>query len=163
MKHVRHIPLVVGLAAVAVALALASAGVAAPQPTRFALAVRDIAFTDFTCGEADPLVCEAGLTGAFQSPLGNGTVTWALAIDFSPGFDSPCNTVDEQGVFTFADGTLTVSAHHCDCAPGIQPGPHVDAPVEITGGTGAWAGASGEGTELVSQAGRTIVYVVTLR
>jgi hypothetical protein len=40
-----------------------------------------------------------------------------LVIDFSPGFDAPCNTVDETGVLTFEAGTITIHSHHRTVPP----------------------------------------------
>lgn len=134
-------------------LAFASPAPAATTPVQ--LTVRNLTFTSFSCPDpANPLLCQLTATGDVNSNLSTtpGTAEYDLAIDFSPGFDAPCNIVDEATVFIFAEGTLTITSHHRDCPATVRPGPRVDTNFTITGGTGAFAGASGGGTEYSSHA-----------
>jgi len=148
----------------AVALLLLLAPAAAAQeasPLHITVSPKAI-FTSFSCPDpANPLLCTATETGTVQSNLSTppGTVDYVLIIDFSPGFDAPCNTVDETGVFTFDMGTITIHSHHRDCPATIRPGPRIVTDFQVTGGTGAFAGATGSGTELGSAA---VVYNGTI-
>jgi hypothetical protein len=47
-------------------------------------------------------------------------------------------------VFTFANGTILTHSHHEDCA---IHGLRIDTTFQVTGGTGAFAGATGGGHE----------------
>jgi hypothetical protein len=142
------------------ALVVASPASAATTPVN--LTVRNLNFTSFSC--SDPInqfLCKVTATGDVNSNLSTtpGSVQYDLVIDLSAGFDAPCNVVDETAVFTFADGTLTITAHHCDCPASVRPGTRVDTTFTITGGTGAFAGASGGGTERSSRAEQaTVIY-----
>ena len=146
-------------------LAFASPAQAATTPVQ--LTVRNLTFTSFSCPDpATPLLCQVTATGDVNSNLTTtpGTVEYNLAIDFSPGFDAPCNVVDETTVFTFAEGTLTIASHHRDCPATVRPGPRVDTSFAITGGTGAFAGASGGGTERSSHAEQaSVIYHGTIQ
>jgi hypothetical protein len=51
----------------------------------------------------------------------------------------------EVGTFTFAHGSITEISHHTDCR---LRGQRVQTTFEIVGGTGWFAGASGEGIEI---------------
>jgi hypothetical protein len=73
---------------------------------------------------------------------GTGSSQADLTVDFSPG--GSCNIVDEPGVFTFDNGTISTHSHHEDCATN---GLRIDMTFQVTGGTGAFAGASGGGHE----------------
>jgi len=53
-----------------------------------------------------------------------------------------CNIVDEHTVFTFGNGTILIHSHHKDCA---TVGLRIDTHFDVTGGTGAFAGATGGG------------------
>jgi hypothetical protein len=82
---------------------------------------------------------------ASSPTAGSGKLQSALVVDASdPGPNKDCNTVDETGTFTFAAGTITYRSWHRDCNFG---GPRIQTIFAITGGTGAWAGATGWGTE----------------
>jgi hypothetical protein len=119
-------------------------------------------FTSTSCTDPEnPFLCVSTATGEVLSNLSTtpGTVDYTLVVDFSPGFDAPCNTVDETGVFTFDTGTITVRSHHRDCPGSIRPGPRIVTEFVVTGGTGAFAGATGSGTELGSG---SIVYNGTI-
>jgi hypothetical protein len=135
------------------ALVVASPASAATTPIH--LTVRNLNFTSFSCSDPTNLfLCQVTVTGDVNSNLSTtpGTVEYDLVIDFSPGFDAPCNVVDETAVFTFADGTLTITSHHRDCLATVRPGPRVDTTFTIADGTGAFAGATGGGTERSSHA-----------
>lgn len=134
-------------------LVVASPASAATTPVH--LTVRNLKFTSFSCSDAsNPFLCGATATGDVNSNLSAapGTVEYDLIIEWSPSFEAPCNVVDETAVFTFAAGTLTTTSHHRDCPATVRPGPRVDTAFTIAGGTGAFAGASGGGTERSSHA-----------
>jgi hypothetical protein len=149
--HVSH-----GAASLLVALAvLVVASPASAATTPVHLTVRNLDFTSFSCSDpSNSFLCHVTATGDVNSNLSTarGIVEFDLLIDFSPGFDAPCNVVDETAVFTFAAGTLTTTSHHRDCPATVRPGPRVDTTFTIAGGTGAFAGASGGGTERSSHA-----------
>jgi hypothetical protein len=64
------------------------------------------------------------------------------------GFEgSPCNTVDETALWTFEDGTVTTHAVHRDCPATIRPGPRIKGTFTVLGGTGAFEGITGSGTQ----------------
>jgi hypothetical protein len=119
-------------------------------------------FTSFSCTDpVNPFLCVTTATGEVHSNLSTtpGTVDYTLVIDWSPGFDAPCNVVDETGVFTFETGTITVHSHHQDCPATIRPGPRIVTDFQVTGGTGAFAGATGSGAE---HGQSTIIYNGTI-
>jgi hypothetical protein len=155
----------VGLLVMLAALVVASPASAATRPIN--LAVRNLTFTSFSCSDpTNPFLCHVTAVGDVNSNLSTtpGAAAYHLVIDFSPGFDAPCNVVDETAVFTFADGTLTISSHHRDCPATVRPGPRIDTPFTIAGGTGAFAGASGGGTERSAPADQApVTYSGTIR
>jgi hypothetical protein len=109
------------------------------------LAVLKPQFTSFTC--LNPPSCslaQSTVVGKATSNLstGPGSFQAILTIDFSPG--GTCNIVDEPAVFTFDNGTILTHSHHEDCATN---GLRIDTTFQVTGGTGAFAGASGGGHE----------------
>jgi hypothetical protein len=71
---------------------------------------------------------------------GKGSFQADITVDFSPG--GTCNIVDEPGVFTFGNGTISTHSHHEDCA---THGLRIDTTFQVTGGTGTFAGATGGG------------------
>jgi hypothetical protein len=77
-----------------------------------------------------------------------GSFQATILVDVSPG--GTCNIVDEPGVFTFDNGTISTHSHHEDCA---IHGFRIDTTFQITGGTGAFAGATGSGHEFSAAAG----------
>jgi hypothetical protein len=102
-------------------------------------------FTSATC--LNPPSCSlyhSTVDGDATSNLSAGTGSHHadLIVDFSPG--GSCNIVDESDVFAFANGTIFVHSHHEDCA---THGLRVDTTFQVTGGSGAFAGASGGGRE----------------
>ena len=119
-------------------------------------------FTSFSCTDpVNPFLCNSTATGEVHSNLSTtpGTVDYALVVDFSPGFDAPCNVVDETAVFTFEAGTITVHSHHQDCPATVRPGPRINTDFQVTGGTGAFARATGSGAE---HGQSTIIYNGTI-
>ena len=130
------------------ALVVASPASAATTPVQ--LTVRNLNFTPPSCTDpTNPFLCRTTATGDVNSNLSTtrGTVDYDLVIDWSPGFDAACNSVDETAIFAFAAGTLTTTSHHRDCPATVRPGPRVDTAFTIASGTGAFDGASGAGTE----------------
>lgn len=87
-----------------------------------------------------------GDTATATSPdLGAGTLRALLTVDDSdPGPKNDCNTVSEDATFTFKTGTISYRSWHRDCNFG---GPRIQTIFAITGGTGAFVGATGWGTE----------------
>ena len=85
-------------------------------------------------------------TATADSPqLGSGNLSSAIKVDSTdPGPDNNCNTVDENGTFTFPAGNITYRSWHRDCNFG---GPRIQTVFAITGGTGSYVGATGWGTE----------------
>ena len=134
---------ILGLAAV---LALGW-GVLAPRPAlagtgarQLHLAVKSLQFTSSTC--LDPPACslfQSTIAGDASSNLatGKGSFQATILVDFSPG--GTCNIVDEPGAFIFGSGTIFTHSHHEDCA---IHGLRIDTTFQVTGGTGAFAGAS---------------------
>jgi hypothetical protein len=152
---------------VAAALLLLLAPAAAAQArTPLHITTSEITFTSFSCTDpVNPFLCDVTATAGVHSNLSTtpGTVDWTLVVDFSPGFDAPCNVVDETAVFTFETGTITVHSYHQDCPGNIRPGPRIDSDFQVTGGTGAFAGATGSGTERGGSGGPSpIVYNGTI-
>jgi hypothetical protein len=128
-------------------LVVAPAALAKSEP--FHVSVTGYEFTDFTCLNDSCSLASVTVTGKATGNLATGTGTYqaAVVLDFSPG--GTCNIADESIVFSFADGTVLAHSHHEDCA---IHGLRVDAPFEITGGTGDFAGATGGGREHTSAA-----------
>jgi hypothetical protein len=151
-----------GLAVAAALLLLLAPAAAAREGTPLHIATAEITFTSFSCTDpVNPFLCDVTATGKARSNLSTtpGTVDWTLVVDSSPGFDTPCNVVDETAVFTFETGTITVHSHHQDCPATIRPGPRIVTDFQVTGGTGAFAGATGSGVE---RGQSTIVYNGTI-
>src|SRR5215210_3334717 len=136
------------IASAVVALALAPSASARTTPLHFTVLYFD--FTSYVCRSDQPLVCDVTFTGPVNSNL-SGTQGRAdyTAVLYWEGFEgSPCNTVDETAVFTFDTGTVTTHSYHRDCPATIQPGPRIQTNFTVTGGTGAFAGATGSGREV---------------
>ena len=124
----------------------------ASTPSTQALKIRTLGgnFVSFACRAAGKNPCrgpadaveEATATSALT---GEGTVRIALIVDDSdPGPNGDCNTVDEDGTFTFDTGTISFRSHHRDCS--VLP-PRIDTLFVVTGGTGAYVGVTGYGAE----------------
>jgi hypothetical protein len=152
-----------GLAVATALLLLLAPAAAAQEGTPLHMTVSPKAeFTSFSCTDpVNPFLCNSTATGEVHSNLSttSGTVDYTLVVDFSPSFDAPCNVVDETGVFTFESGTITVHSHHQDCPATIRPGPRIVTDFQVTGGTGAFAGATGSGVE---HGQSTIIYNGTI-
>jgi hypothetical protein len=88
---------------------------------------------------------------------GAGSYHADLTIDLSPGGSR--NIVTEDDAFAFDNGTIFVHSQHEDCA---THGLRIDTPFQVTGGTGAFDGASGSGREFSSVNAPTIVYEGTI-
>jgi hypothetical protein len=100
------------------------------------------------------------VVGKATSNLSTGTGSFQanLTIDFSPG--GTCNIVDEPVVWTFDKGTISTHSHHEDCA---TSGLRINTTFQVTGGTGAFAGATGGGREFASAANAApIIYNGTI-
>ena len=105
-------------------------------------------FTSFTClNDSCSLALVTVVADATTnlSGVGAGSFQAPLTIDFSPGGN--CNIVDEPGVFTFDNGTIFTHSHHEDCA---IHGLRIDTTFQVTGGTGAFADATGSGREFLA-------------
>ncbi len=121
------------------------------------LAVLKLQFTSFTCLIGTDDSCSLGqstVVGDATSNLstGPGSFQATITVDFSPG--GTCNIVDEPGVFTFDNGTIFTHSHHEDCA---IHGLRIDTTFQVTGGTGAFTGATGSGHEFSAAANPTPV------
>ena len=106
-------------------------------------------FTSFTCLNASCSLASVTVDAKGTSNLatGAGTAHADLIVDFSPG--GTCNIVTEDAVFGFDNGTISVHSHHEDCA---THGLRIDTTFQVTGGTGAFQGATGGGREFASAA-----------
>jgi hypothetical protein len=147
MRRARLFRRFVVLFALVSCLVAASPALAETKPLH--LGVTGLQFPSFTCLNESCSLASATATGKATSNLGTGTGTYqaTLTIDFSPG--GSCNIVDESDVFSFASGVLFVQSHHEDCA---THGLRIDTTFDVTGGTGAFAGAAGGGREFASAA-----------
>src|SRR3954447_23478848 len=159
----RHAPsraLATLLVFAATALVLAPSASAHTMPLN--LAAYHLTFTLISCTDpTNPFLCDVTATADVRSNLSTtpGSVTYSLVIDFSPSFDAPCNVVDETAAFTFDAGAITVHSYHQDCPATIVPGPRIDTEFTVTGGTGAFARATGSGIERSGSGGpAAIVY-----
>jgi hypothetical protein len=79
-------------------------------------------------------------------------------VDSSPG--GSYNIVDESSAFIFDRGTVFVHSRHEDCAtPGLRI---VDTTFQVTGGTGAFQGATGSGREFSAAPSPAVLYNGTI-
>jgi hypothetical protein len=121
-------------------------------------------FTSFTCLNDSCSLAHVTVDGKGTSNLSTGAGSFHadLTVDFSPG--GTCNIVTEDVKFTFDNGTISVHSHHEDCA---THGLRIDTTFQVTGGTGAFQGATGSGREF-SAAGAPkgavtpVIYVGTI-
>jgi hypothetical protein len=103
---------------------------------------------------------QATLAGTATSNLatGVGSLQATLIIDLSPG--GSCNIVTEDDAFIFDKGTVFVRSHHEDCAThGLRI---VDTTFQVTGGTGAFQGATGSGREFSAAASPAVIFNGTI-
>jgi hypothetical protein len=157
MPVARPFQLVVAGAMALLAVAAAIAPVAAAEQHGLHLTLPSWDFTSGTCtafdGSGTCLTASVQTDGTAWSNLGGaGTYHGDLSVTFGP--DPDCNTVDEHDTFTFDGGTLLATTLHEDCR---LHGNRIFAPFTITGGTGIFAGASGDGT-VHGNAGAPITY-----
>ena len=137
-----------GLLSVLGGVATASAALAGTGTTQIHLATTSLNFIPDKCvnpPNVDPLdpsciVAQVTVVGGASSNLstGKGTFQATLLVDHSPGGN--CNIVDENDVFTFANGTILIHSHHEDCAIHAL---RIDTTFQVTGGTGDFAGTTG--------------------
>lgn len=117
-------------------------------------------FTSFTCLNDSCSLASATVDGKGTSNLSTGAGSFHadLIIDFSPG--GTCNIVTENVAFSFDNGAILVHSHHEDCA---TAGLRIDTTFQVTGGTGAFEGASGGGREFSSVgASAPVIYEGTI-
>jgi hypothetical protein len=141
------------------AAALSAPAVANTEAKQLHLVLSNIEFTSFTCLNESCTLTQADVVGDATSNLstGRGSFQGVLTVDFSPG--GTCNIVDESGVFTFEEGTISIQSHHEDCATHAL---RIDTTFQVTGGSGAFAGASGSGREFGAAAAKPIIYNGTI-
>ena len=108
------------------------------------LAAIQLQFTSFECLNDSCSLAHVTVDGKATSNLSTGAGSYHadLTVDFSPG--APCNISDESGTFAFDNGMIFVGSHHEDCA---THGLRIDTTFQVTGGTGAFQGATGSGRE----------------
>jgi hypothetical protein len=117
-------------------------------------------FTSFTCLNDSCSLASVTVDAKGTSNLATGAGSYHadLTIDFSPG--GTCNIVTEPATFSFDNGTISVHSHHEDCA---TTGLRVDTTFQVTGGTGAFEGATGGGREFSSaSASAPVIYEGTI-
>jgi hypothetical protein len=129
---------------------------------------------DATCDDyQNPQVCTGVFTADVHSNLSRsaGTGVDSFVITAVNGSLDPCNRFNETTVFVFPEGTITVHSDHVDCPAWIRPfpagddpGSRIDTTFVIEGGTGAFEGATGSGTEHGFGGGRqgSIIYQGTI-
>jgi hypothetical protein len=136
-------------AALTLASCLVAAAPASADTQPLHLGITTLQFTSFACVNNACSLADATTTGKATSNLatGVGDEQGTLILDFSPG--GSCNIVDETEAFVFDSGTILLHSHHEDCA---IHGLRIDTTFAVTGGTGAFIGASGSGREFTSAA-----------
>jgi hypothetical protein len=158
MHHPRHsIRRLAAACALLPILAVAPAAAADTRPLH--LGNPGTQFTSFTCLNDSCSLGQATLAGNATSNLatGLGSFRATLIVDFSPG--GSCNTVDESTSFTFTRGTISAHSYHEDCA---THGLRLDTTFQITGGTGAFQGATGSGEEFSAAGSPTVTWNGTI-
>jgi hypothetical protein len=121
-------------------------------------------FTSFTCLNDLCSLAHATIDGKGTSNLstGAGSQHTEANIDFlgQPAPGGNCNIVTEDVVWTFDNGTILTHSHHEDCA---TSGLRIDTTFQVTGGTGAFQGASGGGREFSSHStSAPVIYLGTI-
>jgi hypothetical protein len=122
--------------------------------------VSHLQVTSFTCLNDSCSLAAVTFVGDAYSNLSTGTGSFhsTATLDFSPG--GTCNIVDEPAEFTFDNGMIFTHSHHEDCA---TPGLRIDTTFQVTGGTGAFQGATGGGREFSAAADNAAIsYIGTI-
>jgi hypothetical protein len=105
-------------------------------------------FTSFRCLNKSCTLAFVTIDGKATSNLSTGAGSYHadLTVDFlgQPAPGGNCNIVTEDAAFTFDKGTIFVHSHHEDCA---THGLRIDTTFQVTGGAGAFQGATGSGRE----------------
>jgi hypothetical protein len=165
MKRIRRLLLAIVVPGVLIG-AMVSGALSAPaladaNATQFQITASNPQFGSPTCLNDSCSLVQVTVIGTARSNLsvGAGTFQTTLVIDFSPG--GTCNIVDENNAFAFDNGTIFIHSHHEDCATN---GLRIDTTFQITGGIGAFAGASGSGREFsaVSAGANPLTYIGTI-
>ncbi|MGZ6636453.1 MAG: hypothetical protein ACXVII_26450 [Solirubrobacteraceae bacterium] len=101
-------------------------------------------FTGGTCLNPSCSLTLTTVVGSARSNLatGLGSFQATLITDGSPG--GSCNIATEADAFVFDTGTIFVHSSHEDCATN---GLRIDTTFQVTGGNGAFQGATGSGRE----------------
>jgi hypothetical protein len=157
----RRIGVIVALGALLSVLggaATASPALAGTGTRQLHLAVTNVQFTSVTCVDpSDPscTVVRSVIVADARSNLSKGVGSFraTIIVDFSPG--GTCNIVDEPATFIFDNGTISTHSHHEDCA---IHGLRIDTTFQVTGGTGAFGGATGGGREWASTGAASPVF-----
>jgi hypothetical protein len=122
--------------------------------------VSHLQVTSFTCLNDSCSLAAVTFVGDAHSNLSTGTGSFqaTATLDFSPG--GTCNIVDEPAVFTFDNGMIFTHSQHEDCA---THGLRIDTTFQVTGGTGAFQGATGGGREFSAAADNAAIsYIGTI-
>jgi hypothetical protein len=116
-------------------------------------------FTSFNCLNDSCSLASVTVDGKATSNLstGAGSHHADLTVDFSPG--GSCNIVTEDAAFAFDNGTIFTHSHHED---GATTGLRIDTTFQVTGGTGAFQGATGGGREFSSVGAPNTIYQGTI-
>ena len=154
--------------ALATALALVPVSLVAAAPGLADTQTRNLTLHTVGAPQSANAVClndacttlQVTVTGAATSNLaGAGTVELRLIRTF---LDHGCHSGEEFTTFTFRTGTIsthTPSFTTCGTPTGLT----FDQPFEITGGSGAFAGATGGGREFAAPGGLApLVWIGTL-
>lgn len=169
----RRIPSIAVLAATLVAsFAFVSAASAQARALHITWSPKVYDLGEFTCAD-DGSSCTGSFGAKVRSNLSTSVGTGIDYITILPvnGAFDPCNRAIDRFVFAFPEGELFIHSDHIDCPAWIRPLPDGDSPGPrvytefwIAGGTGAFAGATGDGTELGFGGGRqgAIVFNGTL-
>jgi hypothetical protein len=106
-------------------------------------------FTSGTCLNPSCTLTLNTVVGTARSNLANGLGSFqaTLITDGSPG--GTCNIATESDAFVFDEDTIFVHSSHEDCATN---GLRIDTTFQVTGGSGAFQGATGDGREFSAAA-----------
>jgi hypothetical protein len=164
MSHVRRHTLAGSIGIVLVSLLVAATPALGAQTSNLTIHTLALQSVDVTClvpGQDDSCTTlQITATDTVTSNLaGQGTSHVTLIRTF---LDNGCRTQEEFTTFTFNAGTIsTHTPSYTTC--GEPKGLLFDAPFQITGGTGAFAGATGGGHEFTPLGGPSpIIYIGTI-